>query len=100
MSVLSKSSGRVLPPHPRTCRLLSMLKNKAELVSVAMLSKIYGLCQVTFFSFSLRLILKQLNLKPLPFSPLSLSKPRIDGFCQIRSFLEVLDLLKDLLCSI
>ena len=49
--MLSKSSGRVLPPHPRTCRLLSMLKNKAELVSVAMLPKIYGLCQVTFFFF-------------------------------------------------
>ena len=28
-----------------------MLKNKAELVSVAMLPKIYGLCQVTFFFF-------------------------------------------------
>ena len=62
MSVLSKSSGRVVSPAlaPAGFRQRSRIKQSWPLV--AMLPKIYGLCQVSFF-FLLRLILKQLKFK-------------------------------------
>lgn len=82
MSVLqSKSSGRVLLSHLQAFCQRSRIKQSWSVV--AMLPKIYSLCQVTFFFFfffSLRLILKQLNLKPPPLSPLSLSEPELMAF--------------------
>ena len=76
MSVLSKSSGRVLPPTLAPAGFCQRSRIKQSWSVVTMLPKIYGLCQVSFF-FS-----KHINRIYLPvsqlhweFSPLYLTWP-------------------------